>query len=115
VTTADRTPRRPCRLSAWLAWLVVASVPAVATLMWFFRRSALQSGLPCQTQGLYDCGYDADLAAVYGTIVGLAFAAAVGAAFFLSRRLPRLGAALAGTGVVIWAIVATNLIRATLT
>ena len=103
------------RVSAWLAVAAAATVPIVSTVMWFCRRWSLERGLPCQARGVYDCGYDADLAAVYGGLVGLAFSVAAGAGYFLAGRFPRLGTALVGTSFVAWMIVAVVLIRATTT
>ena len=103
------------RVSAWLAVATAATVPIVSTVMWFCRRWSLERGLPCQARGVYDCGYDTDLAAVYGGLVGLAFTVAAGTGYFLGRRFPRLGTAVVGSSFVAWMIVAAVLIRATTT
>jgi hypothetical protein len=115
MTTSAAGPTRLRRMSAWLLGIVAASTPVVGGVMWFCRRWSLEAGLPCQARGPYDCGYDADLAAVYGAVAGLAFTVAAGVGFLLGRRFPRLGTALAGTSAVAWVIVATLLIRATTT
>jgi len=115
MTTEALQTQRFRRISARLAGATAGSIPVVAAVMWFCRRWSLQSGLPCQAQGPYDCGYDADLAAVYGAVAGLAFTIVTGAAFLLGRRFPRLGAALTAAGVAAWTVVAFLLVRATMT
>ena len=115
MTTNVSRQRRLRRISAWLAGAVAASIPIVGTLMWFCRRWSLEAGLPCQARGPYDCGYDADLAAVYGGALGLAFAAVAAAGFLLAGRFPRLGTALVTSSFVAWMIVAILLVRATTT
>jgi hypothetical protein len=115
MTTSAAGPTRLRRMSAWLLGIVAASTPVVGGVMWFCRRWSLEAGLPCQARGPYDCGYDADLAAVYGAVAGLAFTIVTGAAFLLGRRFPLLGAALAAAGVAAWTVVAFFLVRATMT
>jgi hypothetical protein len=81
--------------------------------MWWSRDDWLAHGPPCTEGGPYDCARDPGLAAGYGLVVGGAFAVAVGAAWLVSRRLPRLGTTLAAGVAAGWVVVATVLLQGT--
>ena len=106
----ERARRAASRLLAAQA----ISVPIVAGLMWWLRRSFLD-GVDCTTLGPYDCGYDGGLAAAYGVVVGCLFLIAGAGAWAISRRSPRAGLVAGGLVAAAWLVIAAVLLAATRT
>ncbi len=82
--------------------------------MWFLRRRELDTGLPCDARGTWGCTYDANLAAVFGIVVGVLAVSAALVAYLASGRLPRVSLAMAALTSLLWLAAAAVLIRGTL-